>query len=201
LPGNCISVIFHFPPELLFGAPTWYQAIFLNGWEYLYVDSFGLTKNDVGGTDAVKKNVGIWERKNVGNEEEESVGTNLGNTSEHIVKQSLGNSSADSVENHLRMPQNSTELEVDAHAWIYWAFGFNSASISQNSVISAFKSMFFELISHFSFSPVPPGKNLHYSCDFYLQKNPQLFLKQFFTQHPWLYHEVIFRFAKKWTSI
>lgn len=38
-----IVVVLHFPPEMNLSSRPCYHAIFLNGWDFIYVDSLGVT--------------------------------------------------------------------------------------------------------------------------------------------------------------
>lgn len=49
-PRQLIVVILHFPPELSVAAESCYHAIYLNQWDFTYIDSFGIETNTEGGS-------------------------------------------------------------------------------------------------------------------------------------------------------
>lgn len=54
-------VVLHFPPEMGFSSRPCYHAIFLNDWDFIYIDSLGVTTGTATEDEKLRKEVNLGE--------------------------------------------------------------------------------------------------------------------------------------------
>jgi hypothetical protein len=52
-------IVLHFPPEMGFSSRPCYHAIFLNNWDFIYIDSLGVTTGSVTEDEKLRKEVNL----------------------------------------------------------------------------------------------------------------------------------------------
>lgn len=98
-------VVLHFPPEMGISQRSCYHAIFLNNWDFIYVDSLGVTTGNITEDENLRKELNEVEN----DEGKDKKPAGAGNDDEGGLK--------------LKQEIDKVKLDVDAKTWIAKGFG------------------------------------------------------------------------------
>ncbi|KAL6077130.1 Replication factor C small subunit [Balamuthia mandrillaris] len=177
-------IILHFPPEMSVSKHACYPAVYLNGWDFLYVDHLGL--------------------------ETTTTAAGLGDCmSLYSSSASLSASIFDVEPQKAPGSQQHHSAQVDGRMWIAKAFGLDvGKAASFASTKAAFSHMFFDLLRKHCFAFRPSRtillNKLKASKAFYSPQSSKQerfdFMRELFRSHSYLYEAILERFVHTWSG-